>query len=132
MTLRMAFLTLTLVAMVFATCTGCAGIYVNGSQTVGYAIGKAKATSTKTAKVGKDCGASDQDSRLVGARPRILEITSPYVEVIPAAPRVAPICDTAQEVVHKITVEGGNLGAGWFGVIGSFLMLYFAPFAPLL
>lgn len=124
MTKRMALLIVTLVALTFATCTGCAGIYVDGKGRVtGYAIGEAEATLERTAESGLLCAPSDQNTQLVGAyQPTVVEVTSPLIQV---APRVTPVCDTTTVMGYKVTVKGGKLGNGWFGLLTTAVLAYF-------
>jgi hypothetical protein len=114
------------------TCTGCAGIYIGpgpDGHTVGFAIGEAEATKKEGVDVSRLC--SGADMRVLNTqrayRPKVVEIANPAFQVMPASP--LPQCDQSQVAFKEVTVKGGKLGSGWFGVLTTFFMAYFAPYA---
>ena len=114
---------LTLVALVFVTCTGCAAVYIEDGRTMGYAIGKAEVKLERTADAGSACIPADQNME------RTLIYSSHPVAV---RRKIPATCNTKTEMNYTLTIKGGNLGAGWFGAITTFLMLYFAPIAAVI
>jgi hypothetical protein len=123
----MALLVVILVPLVFVTCTGCAGMVLKTDGTmVAYAIGKSKVQLQKI----PPSQACDYTGDYLPTRGRAW-IDGEYVQTTGMAKLGQPAYCESTGSGTNINVEGGNLGAGWFGAITTFLMLYFAPVASL-
>lgn len=134
MTKRSAALLLVLVSLVFVTCTGCAGMVLKADGTmVAYAVGESKVQLSKT-PASRICTGYAGDytpaagrtlvysSRMAPGR-KLLHVSGGLGEPESCMQTGAGL---------TVNVEGGNLGAGWFGAIVTFLTLYFAPVGAVL
>ena len=113
---------------IFMACAGCAGIYVrtDGSM-VGLALGDAEASVEKLGQMESLCLPQPEAELVSSYLPVVAEIATPLARIIPAAPpvRSGAACDLATMNGYRIAVRGGNLGAGWFGVLTAMVLGYF-------
>jgi hypothetical protein len=130
---RTVVLTLILVSLLWVTCTGCAGMVLKSDGTmVAYAVGQSKVQLAKTPqKMACTYGTDPAPVSLYAPAPGRQLIYSSHRQLIYSSKAPKKTC--AQEGPGlTVNVEGGNLGAGWFGAITTFLMLYFAPIGAVL
>lgn len=109
MTKRSAVLLVVLVSLIFASCTGCAGMVLRPDGTVvAYAIGKGEAQVVKI-PASQACDYTGDYTPAVYSRTKLGQ----------------PAYCESQGPGMTFSVEGGNLGSGWFGVITTFIAAYF-------
>jgi len=129
MTKRSAVLLLILASLLWVTCTGCAGMVLKSDGTmVAYAVGQSKVQLAKTPQRMACTYGTDPMPAVAPGRTLVY---SSHRQLIYSSK--APKRECMQEGTGlTVNVEGGNLGAGWFGAITTFLMLYFAPIGAVL
>lgn len=123
MTKRSMALLMVLVVLVFVTCTGCTGVVLAPDGTVvGYAIGDASLNLAKTPAE----QACDYTGDYVPTRGRAW-IGGEYVEttgrVRPAKLGQPAYCESNGPGL-LLSLKGGNLGPGWFGVMSTAIMAW--------
>ncbi len=101
--LSMALLVI-LLSVVFVTCTGCAAIHIDGQRVDGFVIGQAEMGVERSADAASQCLPSDYQP----TNGRTLIYSSKIAN-----------CDQAAKQVFKVTLKGGPLSPGWFGVLGA-------------
>jgi hypothetical protein len=119
-----AFLTLG----IFMACAGCAGIYIRpDGGMVGLALGDAEASVEKLGEMESLCLPQPEAELVSTYRPVVTAVATPLARIVPAAPpvRSGAACDLATMNGYRVTVRGGNLGAGWFGVLTGLVLGYF-------